>query len=112
MPFGGQRAVDDINDLDKERGRAGGGVEDLDERFVGADCRRLGRSSDCWGVSGRVRFQHFAPGRSVGQAVFQAELGLQEFVDAADDVGDDGLRGVENAALDFQLFVVGRRKCS
>jgi len=28
-------------------------------------------------------------------------------MDAADDVGDDGLRGVEDAALDFELLVVG-----
>lgn len=28
-------------------------------------------------------------------------------VDAADDAGDDGLRGVEDAALDFELLVVG-----
>ena len=52
-------------------------------------------------------FQHLAPGGGVGEAVGEAELGLQEFVDAADDVGDDGLRGVEDAALDLELLVVG-----
>ena len=50
---------------------------------------------------------HLAPGGCVGEAVFEAELGLQEFVDAADDVGDDRLRGVEDAALDLLLLVVG-----
>jgi hypothetical protein len=54
-----------------------------------------------------VLFQHLAPGGGVGEAVGEAELGLQEFVDAADDVGDDGLRGVEDAALDLELLVVG-----
>jgi hypothetical protein len=52
-------------------------------------------------------FNHLAPGGRVGEAVGEAELGLQEFVDTADDVGDDGLRGVEDAALNFELFVVG-----
>ena len=31
-------------------------------------------------------------------------------MDAADDVGDDRLRGIENAALNFQLFVVGGKE--
>ena len=50
-------------------------------------------------------FQHLAPGGGVGETVGEAELGLQEFVDAADDVGDDGLRGVEDATLDFELLL-------
>ena len=40
-----------------------------------------------------VLLQHLAPGGGVGETVLEAELGLQQFVDAADDVGDDG-RGV------------------
>ena len=51
-------------------------------------------------------FCHLAPGGGVGEAVFEAELGLQEFVDAADDVGDDRLGRVEDAALDLLLLVV------
>ena len=39
--------------------------------------------------------------------MFEAELGFEEFVHGADDVRDDGLRGVEDAALDSQGFVVG-----
>ena len=50
---------------------------------------------------------HRAPGGGVGETVRETELGLQEFVGAANDVGDDGLRGVEDAALDSQGFVVG-----
>ncbi len=51
-----------------------------------------------------VLFQHLAPGGGVGEAVGEAELGLQQLVDAADDVGDDGLRRVEDAALDLALL--------
>ena len=47
----------------------------------------------------RVVCDHLAPGGGRGKAVFETKLGLQEFMDAADDVGDDGLRGVEDAAL-------------
>jgi hypothetical protein len=54
-----------------------------------------------------VLFEHRAPGGGVGETVGEAELGLQEFVDAADDGGDDRLRGVEDAALDLELLVVG-----
>ena len=35
---------------------------------------------------------HFPPSDGGGEAVLQAELGLQKLVDAVDDAGDNGLR--------------------
>jgi hypothetical protein len=100
--------VDDVDDFDEEGGGAGGGVEDLDEGFVRGDGALLARLvGERRQLQAGVLFQHLAPGGGVGEAVGEAELGLQEFVDAADDVGDDGLRGVEDAALDLELLVVG-----
>jgi hypothetical protein len=48
-----------------------------------------------------------APGDGVGESVFEVELGFDKFVHGADDVGDDGIGGVEDAALDAELFVIG-----
>jgi len=38
--------------------------------------------------------------------MFEAEIGLEEFVNGADDVRDNGLWGVEDATLDFEGFVI------
>ena len=88
------------DDFDEKGGGAGGGVEDVDEGFVRGDgslvALLVGERRE---FQAGVLFQHLAPG-GVGETVGEAELGLQEFVDAADDVGDDGLRGVERP-LDF-----------
>ncbi|KFB77431.1 MAG: hypothetical protein AW06_001426 [Candidatus Accumulibacter cognatus] len=51
--------------------------------------------------------QHLTPGRGVGQAVDQTELGLQQLMHAAHDVRDHRLRRVEHPALDLELPVVG-----
>ena len=51
-------------------------------------------------------FGHLAPSGGVGQSIGKAELGLQEFMDAADDVGDDRLGRVEHAPLHPLLGVV------
>ena len=108
LPLGCEGAVDDVDDFDEEGGRAGGGVEDLDKGFVRGDgalfARLVGEGRE---FQAGVLFQHLAPGGGVGETVGEAELGLQEFVDAADDVGDDGLRGVEDAAILADLFIVG-----
>lgn len=50
--------------------------------------------------------EHVGPGRGIGKAVGELELALQKLVNAADDAGDDRLRGIEDAAPDLLLFVV------
>src|SRR5512137_2300992 len=54
-----------------------------------------------------MSFEHLAPGDGGCKAVFEAELGLQEFMHAANDIRNDGLRGVEDTTLNFELLVVG-----
>ena len=107
LPPGREGPVDDIDDFDEEGGGAGGGVEDLDEGVFRGDgalfARLVGERRE---FQAGLLFQHLAPRGGVGKTVGEAELGLKEFVDAADDVGDDGLRGVEDAALHLELLVV------
>ena len=49
---------------------------------------------------------HLAPGGRVGESVFQAELGAQQLVHRAHDVGDHWARGVEDTPLHPLLGVV------
>ena len=53
-----------------------------------------------------MALRHLAPGGRVGEAVGEAELGSQQFVHRADDVGDHRARGVEDATLHPLLGVV------
>jgi hypothetical protein len=41
LPFRNEGTVDNVDDFDEEGSGARGGVEDLNERFVGRDCLRL-----------------------------------------------------------------------
>lgn len=50
------------------------------------------------------------PGGGGGETVFQAKLGLQQLVDAANDIGDDRVRGEEDPALDTLLGVISLEK--
>ena len=103
--------IDHINDFDDEGGGAGGDVEDLDEGFCGIDSPlftrlvREGRE-----LEAGVLFDYLAPCDGGRKAVRKTELGLQQLVNAADYVGDDLSRGIENAALDAQLRIIGLQK--
>ena len=85
FPFGGQRPVNDINDLDEKRGDTRRGVEDLHEWFIGGD---RGRLFTFVGYSGkfksRATFEDFRPRHRGCEAVFEPEFVLEELVDATD----------------------------
>src|SRR5260221_3084317 len=112
LPLGLEVLEDDLDGFDKESTGASRNVQDLNEEFLGREIDFLAfgfvllRDADLGELKIGIRFQHFAPGDGGGEAVLDAEFFLQEFVGAADDVGDDGLRGVEDAALDSLLPVV------
>lgn len=65
FPFGGNGAVNNIHGFDEEGGRAGGGVEDLDERFVGRNGAGVvgfvGQSRE---FQAGVFLDHLAPGNA------------------------------------------------
>ena len=102
IPFLLEMPEDDLDDSHEKGGSAGGGVEDSDEEvlwlYAGGDLQVL------------VTLRHLTPGSGRGEAIFEAKVGLKEFVDAADDVGDDRLGRVEDTALNFFLRVVGLQK--
>ena len=103
-PLLDERAMDDVDRLDEERARSRGRVEDLS---------RSGRPrSTPSGISSSDALGHLAPGRRVGEAVLEAELGLEQLVDRADDVRDDRSRRVEDAALHPLLASYSLRKSS
>lgn len=49
---------------------------------------------------------HFRPSDIGGESVFQSEFGLQSLVEVADDVFDDRLGSVKDAALEFSFWIV------
>src|SRR6266496_562605 len=98
LPFENQRLINEIHSLDEECACPSRGVEDLHE---------------CLTRPGALRYFHIlvalgdlAPGRGVSKPVLEAELGAEQLVDRAYDVGDDRAGCVEDTSLNLLLPVV------
>ena len=95
QPLRAEGIVDLVDDLMQEGSRSRGRIEDQDPVDL---LFRLAA-----GV-----FHLDLPG--IGQAVLQAEVGLQNMIDAADDVGNHRLRRVIDTPRFAHFRIVGRQK--
>ncbi|OQC24623.1 MAG: hypothetical protein BWX68_02048 [Verrucomicrobia bacterium ADurb.Bin063] len=115
-PFRFEVLEDDFDGFDQERRGASRDVEDHHKELV----RRQGHlhplrlahlgHPDLRQPQIRPPLEHVRPRHRGSQPILDVEFLLQEFVDAAHDVGHHRLRRVEDAALNLLSPVVGRQE--
>ena len=91
LPLRLERCVDHVDHFDQKRAGTGGGIEYPHEVLI--------RRHTVGNRQAIETIRHLLPGRRIGQAVRQSELGAQQGVQRADDVAHHRTRRVEDAAL-------------